>query len=101
LVKSIRLEGTGGWITVDGDTVQNWNLLLFVLEKLYLPLEFRGAVLVYGYLLTPYLYIELYNSVIASSLTSYYFLTSLALLAFAFFYYFTRSALLPLQIWLI
>jgi hypothetical protein len=57
------LKWTGGWMTVEGDTVQNWNLFLFVLEKLYLfGLEvagLEGFIFTYPYFLTPYLYMEL------------------------------------------
>ena len=64
-------------MTFEGVTVQNWNLFLFVLEKLYLfGFEAAGLerfIFTYGYFLTPYLYMELNSYEMASSLTSSFF----------------------------
>lgn len=50
-------------MTVSGVTVQNWNLFLLVFEKLYLfVLDLAGLeafILLSGYFLIPYLYMEL------------------------------------------
>ena len=75
-------------MTFYDDTVQNWNLLLLVFEKLYL-FGFAVAglevfIFIYGYFLTPYLYMELNSSAMAYSLTSSTFLPSLCPVASLF-----------------